>query len=237
MIQRAQELCEELKSLGSTLLSVLEKKDAEALAQLRAAHEVNMLEAVKQVKKQQVKEAHTSRDGLEKARIITETRQQFYDELVRNEDKKRIKAEIVQIDNLMMAKKYQLDSQNIDILGAQLSIIPNIMVSANIPGPGGSIGTSFGGSNLASAAHAESRADNFFATMHTNMANMASIQGSWQRRDDEWKLELDLATKELEQIDKQIRCRGHSNRYGRTGKDQSRSTDRTGEIRARIFCR
>src|SRR4029434_10245371 len=54
MLQKAREFCEELKQLGNLLLSALEKKDAEKLAQVRAGHEKALLTAVREVKKQQI---------------------------------------------------------------------------------------------------------------------------------------------------------------------------------------
>src|SRR5262249_24384463 len=55
--QKALELCAELKSLGSTLLATLEKRDAEELACLRAQHETSLLKLVREIKAQQVTEA------------------------------------------------------------------------------------------------------------------------------------------------------------------------------------
>src|SRR3954468_12765515 len=40
MMQRALEICTEVKALGSAMLAALEKKDAEAFALLRSGHEV-----------------------------------------------------------------------------------------------------------------------------------------------------------------------------------------------------
>lgn len=62
--QKAIELCQEVKSLGAQLLAVLEKKDGEALAILRARHEREILEAVDAVKYGQWQEAIKAREGL-----------------------------------------------------------------------------------------------------------------------------------------------------------------------------
>src|SRR5689334_3462986 len=53
MLQKALELCGEIKSLGGALLSALEKKDAEALAGMRAGHETSLLQAIRDVKQRQ----------------------------------------------------------------------------------------------------------------------------------------------------------------------------------------
>ncbi|WNZ27331.1 hypothetical protein HJG54_31075 [Leptolyngbya sp. NK1-12] len=49
MVQKASELCAELKSLGAALLSALEKRDAEALALMRSSHEIEMLNLMRQI--------------------------------------------------------------------------------------------------------------------------------------------------------------------------------------------
>ena len=57
MLPKAIELCNDLKALGGALLSALERRDAEALALLRSGHEQRMLDAVREVRKQQIREA------------------------------------------------------------------------------------------------------------------------------------------------------------------------------------
>src|SRR5262249_47446279 len=47
MLQKALELCADLRNLASELLSVLEKRDAEQLARLRATHESGLLVLVR----------------------------------------------------------------------------------------------------------------------------------------------------------------------------------------------
>ena len=65
LMQKSLELCGELKSMGNSLLSVFEKNDAEALANMRARHETNINNLVMQVKTMQVEEANAALDGLQ----------------------------------------------------------------------------------------------------------------------------------------------------------------------------
>jgi hypothetical protein len=64
MVQKANELCAEVKSLGAALLSAIEKADAEALARLRSGHEISLLKVVRLVKETQLHEAKTNLDAL-----------------------------------------------------------------------------------------------------------------------------------------------------------------------------
>ena len=67
LFQKASEICQEAKSLGDKLLSVIEKEDNEALSILRAQHESTILEITEMVKYSQWQEAVKSIEGLEKS--------------------------------------------------------------------------------------------------------------------------------------------------------------------------
>lgn len=79
LIQKATEICQEVKSLGGGLLSAMEKGDNEALAILRAQHERNILEISETVKYQQWQEAIKNREGLEKSFANAAQRYTYYE--------------------------------------------------------------------------------------------------------------------------------------------------------------
>ncbi|MBW8711736.1 MAG: toxin, partial [Mycobacterium sp.] len=56
VVQKAIEFCNEVKELGDKMLGVLERRDAEGLSLLRSQQEIQMLEAVKEIKKKQIDE-------------------------------------------------------------------------------------------------------------------------------------------------------------------------------------
>lgn len=66
MLQKAEALCSEIKSLGNNLLSAMEKEDGEAMAILRSKHERTVLEMVEHIKYGQLQEAKKSKEGLYK---------------------------------------------------------------------------------------------------------------------------------------------------------------------------
>src|SRR5436309_5351908 len=78
MVQKAVELCNDVKALGAALLSALEKRDAEALALLRSSHEISLLKAVRQVREKQIDEANDALAGLNKSREVIKTRYDYY---------------------------------------------------------------------------------------------------------------------------------------------------------------
>jgi Tc toxin complex TcA C-terminal TcB-binding domain len=82
LIAKATELANEVKALGSSLLSAIEKEDAEALAILRAGHERAILDLSESVRYSQWQEAIKTREGLERSLEIVIRRYVFYERLL-----------------------------------------------------------------------------------------------------------------------------------------------------------
>jgi hypothetical protein len=79
IVQKAAEICQEVKSLGNSLLSAMEKEDGEALAILRAKHERIIMEMVEHVKYGQLQEAIKSEEGLFKSLALAVQRYTYYE--------------------------------------------------------------------------------------------------------------------------------------------------------------
>ena len=79
LVQKASELCQEVKALGAGLLSAMEKGDAEALQLLRARHERAVLEAAESVRYSQWQEAIKNREAVEKSWSSAVARYAFYE--------------------------------------------------------------------------------------------------------------------------------------------------------------
>jgi hypothetical protein len=82
LMQKATESCGEVKSLGSNLLSAIEKKDNEALSALRAHHESIMLKLGETIKYSAVQEAVKNREGIEQSLANATTRYIYYQRLL-----------------------------------------------------------------------------------------------------------------------------------------------------------
>jgi hypothetical protein len=79
LVQKAAEICQEVKSLGNNLLSAMEKEDGEALAILRAQHERIVMEMVEHVKYGQLQEAIKSKEGLLQTLALAVHRYTYYE--------------------------------------------------------------------------------------------------------------------------------------------------------------
>lgn len=82
LVQKASEICQEVKSLGNNLLSAIEKEDNEALAILRAKHEKIILGLTETVKYAQWQEAIKNREGLETSLTNAAQRYIYYERML-----------------------------------------------------------------------------------------------------------------------------------------------------------
>ncbi len=206
LLGKALELTGELRSVGAALLAALEKRDTETFANLRASHETELLSLVKQVKQQQFAEAQTIREGLEKTKAVTQRRFEYYRDIPQ-----RIQEETEQLNRLALANDLQRETASWEIVAQHWHLyFPDISANKGIGKDitGGSVGTSYGGSNIGAAANAFARSKSFESSDHNYQGTRSSILGGWKRRADDWKLQEDLAAKELAQIDKQITAAG-----------------------------
>ena len=81
LLQKANEVCSDVKALGSALLGALEKKDAEALGLLRQSQEIRVLEAVKTVREKQIEEAKENLLGIQKNKELVTIRRDYYQKI------------------------------------------------------------------------------------------------------------------------------------------------------------
>lgn len=78
LLQKALDLCSEVKALGGALLSALEKGDAEHIGLLRQHHELNALHRARDVKFLQWKEAEAATESLLRSRATVWERFRHY---------------------------------------------------------------------------------------------------------------------------------------------------------------
>ena len=144
MLQRALDLCNEVRALGAEMLAALEKRDAERLALLRATHELNLSKAVKQIKSQQVAEANDNLRGLEAYQAVVTARQQYYQsrEFINTFENVHIQLSTAALIPMAM----QIGA---DTLGAVMHLIPDVKL-----GFATTAGTTYGGSNIGSGVQA-----------------------------------------------------------------------------------
>jgi Neuraminidase-like domain/Tc toxin complex TcA C-terminal TcB-binding domain len=189
MLQKALEICSDARSLGGALLAALEKKDGEELSLLRSAHEIAVLESIRAVKQKSVDEAQASLAGLLDNRESAQLRASFYAGLERIST-----GEQKSLDKQEDSRHWQAAAEGFEVLASLAHVIPTAT----------STGPQFGGPHLGAASQAVAGSLRARSAFLAYAANKAGITAGYRRRFDDWRFQLDLANKEIEQLDKQI---------------------------------
>ncbi len=94
LLQKAMEICNEVKALGAAMLAALEKKDGEHLAALRQQHEIALLKRVQDVRFLEWKETEASTQALLRGRAVAFERYQHYKRILgaKTSDLEQVKA-------------------------------------------------------------------------------------------------------------------------------------------------
>ncbi len=214
LIRQALDVCTDVRGLGAALLQALERKDVEALQELRATHEVNLLESIRQTRETQIKEAEASIQTIVANKAMAKAREDYY--LSR---KRRSRKEESHLKRLRIAMGLDIGARSTKLLASVLRLsIPTLLIgTANAKEIGGSIlgeVEKLVGDSLGLAA---------FIVRET--AGMQQTHAGYDRRLDDWRFQgeqgqleqamlakqeaaatirLDVATKELESHTLQI---------------------------------
>lgn len=199
VLQKANEFCNDVKGLGSALLSALEKKDAEEMSLLRQSQEIKLLEAMKTVREKQIDEAKENLEALKKSKKMVEIRRNYYRDIERLNSHEKL-----HLDKLNEAHTLQEVAQGIKLGASIISILPAIDLGASGFGGSPHATVKIGGLELGQAASLSADVLSFLSMIASNDSAMASSKATFDRRWDDWKLQERIAEKELEQIDKQI---------------------------------
>ena len=224
---RAADLASEARSLGSAMLSAIEKRDAESLSLLRSANEIALLRVVENVRELQIQESESNLQALRASRRSGEARYRQYQRLLGNKDiATPIEQQSVGEESMLGTEDDGLasgrsnlglikeeDQQYLGFQGeATWSIAAGITKTASglahlAAGPLFLGPTSFAAQSLTAAGFALSATGEAFSTVAQQWRHYTEQQGmlaGHTRRRDEWAFQSNQTLKELQQIDKQI---------------------------------
>lgn len=194
MAQKANELVAEVRNLGAALLSALEKRDAEALSNLRSGQELRLLQAVRDVRVKQIDEAKTNIAALQKSHEMAEARKDYYESREFISALETIALTISNLAQIPLGAKATSEA---------LSVVVNLIPDAKAGAPT-SLGVTLGGSNIGSSEAAHGRWMETLAMLLNIGSLSVGRMAEYTRRQDEWSLQANLATKELKQVDQQL---------------------------------
>lgn len=227
LVQKAVELCQDVKALGAALLGALERRDAEELSRIQAVHEVALLKRVSAVKEDQIEESKAQITALQAARDLAAERYRHYMTLLgapptvpaegttpadaqavagatilEKDGVKMIAQESNALNEEGSAKDWRMASSIAQAAAAIGSMVPSFRTEAAPWGVG--VGAAFGGQNLAGAANATASVFQMLADAALTGGSRASRLADFIMRAHNWKLEANLASREVARIDKDL---------------------------------
>ncbi|HET6991771.1 MAG TPA: hypothetical protein VFJ43_10625, partial [Bacteroidia bacterium] len=197
LLPKAIEFCNEVKSLGGSLLSALEKRDAEQMALLRGTHEISLLNAVREIKKKNIEEANSSILSLNESLKSAQTKIDEYG--------KRIDNNISALESTQMGMTIGSLGLKYVATGTHALSVATASLPEFLMGIAGAFGSPVAQMNL-KPSKAVSKAALTMESLAHALDSVASIIGtyaSWERRKQDWQLQKDLADIEHEQITQQ----------------------------------
>jgi hypothetical protein len=229
LLQKALELCSELKTLGNTFLSTKEKGDGEALSRLRAKHESSIQNLVMEVRKQQLEESQKSLEALQQNRKGPEYRLRHYLNLI-GEDPNKVPADVdtdfaeladknepvvddsglklisfekEEMDKAGEAKDWQIGIGATETLASILHVIPSAVLEAKPFGIGTS-STVVSGWMLGNAAEAVAKGLQIQENILSYDSSNAGRKAGFLRQLQDRIQQANVAGYEIKNIDKQI---------------------------------
>ena len=194
LAQKAGELCADVRGLGAALLSAFQARDAEAFALLRSGHELAVLGQMQGIKEYQIEEANRALEGMRKSREATTLRRDHYAAM-----EFMNQGEQIHLNLMTQSLVFQHVATDLELVGSVLTMIPNFKIAFLT-----SAGGTFGGGNLGPAVQGIARYIGAQGSMLGASGAISATLAGYQRRQEEWQLQVRLANKELEQIEKQI---------------------------------
>lgn len=195
LVQKANELAGDVRSLGSALLAAYEKGDSEYLMFVRAGHEQQIATLTRAVRQEQWRDADWQVKALLKTKEIAQTNRTYYGMLLAN----GLIAGEEDYQALVSAAVAAIDAATVsEAIGTVLGIIPDVFVgtTAFVQLP---VGT-----KLAQVFQGIARISMDISQILNTTAGLRLTQAGWERREDEWHHQADIFDLEIEQIERQI---------------------------------
>ncbi|KAI0890803.1 putative toxin subunit [Annulohypoxylon nitens] len=226
LLQKALDMCAEVKDMGATLLSIKEKKDTEALTNLRARQDTVIQGLMIDLKNIAKKEAESSIDALLETRKAQVAKLEYYLALTGTDDKtapdenqewEDIEQSIEKptTDDLRMTSYEKLEMEKseaaavlnqkataLDLSASVIKLIPDVEEEAEPLG----VGVSFGSitENISESMLIVANVLRFQGQAFTDEGAKASRTGALVKQLQERRNEANAAGRDIKETDKQI---------------------------------
>ena len=189
ILARARNVTANLIQLGASLLAALEKRDAEALAQLQSGQHTQLLQLMTTTKTQQIDEAQANRAALQRGLEAAQYRQQYY-------------------QGLLTAGLSAGEISNLTLLAAAQMplVIASTTYGLAIAGylTPDTFGLADGGMDFGKSIEAVAGINNSLAATFNQGANIAATTAGYDRRRQDWAAQAGIAQRDAAQIEQQI---------------------------------
>jgi Tc toxin complex TcA C-terminal TcB-binding domain/Neuraminidase-like domain/Concanavalin A-like lectin/glucanases superfamily/Ricin-type beta-trefoil lectin domain-like/Salmonella virulence plasmid 28.1kDa A protein len=189
LLERAKNITSTLIQLGTTVLGALEKKDAEQFARLQASQQVILFRLMRTTKLQQISEAQAGLDAAQQSLLAAQHRNDYYQQLISGGWSATEKANMALTTAALIPMHY---AQGLNAVAAIDFLFPNIFGLSN---GGSSFGMSFG--SMAAIS------DGVAAILNQSAA-LSAVVAQYERREQDWQLQLQMAQDDITIITQQI---------------------------------
>ncbi len=203
MIQKATELCNEVKTLGTSLLSALEKQDNEGIALLRSTQEVSVQQSIDKVKQLQITDANFGLTNLQDYQNLINDKISYYSGLVQG-GLLQLEQQAITLNQSSISQEEPIFEYT--VLANTLKLIPDWHIGINGAFGSPSIVLALGGTALGGAADSYVSYLTHKAAASEKSASLANVNAGYTRRLAEWNFQLTQANDELTQVQSQIQA-------------------------------
>ncbi|MCB9230589.1 MAG: hypothetical protein H6581_02955 [Bacteroidia bacterium] len=191
MINQAKGLAQEVVRMGNELLAALEKQDGEQLQMMQSTYTNAIWNMTVQVKTDMINQLNAQTAGLNASLDLATTQQSTYETWISNGlNSHESDSLILQETSLALQSLASLIT-----VGASIAyLVPNIF------------GLADGGMNWGGSAQAVGKASEVSAGVLGAAAGLTGVMGGFDRRTDEWNLQLEVAESQVSQIQAQIQA-------------------------------
>ncbi|HEX3043484.1 MAG TPA: neuraminidase-like domain-containing protein [Bacillota bacterium] len=192
VLEKAKGLVSNLIQVGSSLLSALEKKDAEQLSLLKSVQEKALLNLNTLIKQRQVDETISLGAALEENRNSAKARNDYYSNLLRQG---LSQGELANIQAMEAALVFNIMAGITKTLSS---------IGYAVPNTGSPFAMTYGGREIGAMLNAASGVFEIGSLISSYNAQRSLTMAGYERRSQEWDLQARMAGFDIKQIDAQI---------------------------------
>ncbi|MDA8142227.1 MAG: neuraminidase-like domain-containing protein [Desulfobacteraceae bacterium] len=196
LLEKARQYAATAQNFGAQLLAAMEKRDGEELAAMRAVQERNLLDMRTQLVQWEIDAANDTLESLRRQQASSQYRQTYFANLISTGLNA---SEHSQQTYTELASTMGMISSTLELAAAIVGMIPQIQAPTMT-----GMEASTGGRTVMNVLGRISASTRAAASVFDWAGKASAAQGAFDRRNEEWHHQLELANREVAQLDKQI---------------------------------